>query len=122
MAVTGPVDPPQSRRRGKGYFLPGFIAMVALVGIGVFVAGAGDLQHRAPSTLAGSDIAAQIALGIQTQQNTARAPSVTCPPSEPVRSGFRFYCRLAGKPARTVEVTEVDSRGRVRWSLLDSRA
>ncbi len=111
--------PPSAGRRGKGYFVPGFIALVALLAIGLFV-GAGDLQHPAPTTLVGPDIASQIALGIQAQQNSDHVPSVACPAREPVRQGFRFQCTLAGRnggASRTVYVNEVDGRGRVRWSL-----
>lgn len=110
---------PTTGRRGKGYFLPGFIALAALLGIGLFV-GAGDLQHPVPTALVGPDIASQIALGIQAQQNLARAPAVSCPAREPVHEGLRFQCTLAagsGGGSRTVYVTEVDGRGRVRWSL-----
>lgn len=103
-------------RSKRGYFLPGSIALVALVALGLFV-GAGDLSHPAPSTLVGSDIGAQIGLGIQTEENTASMPDVACPPKEPVRQGLRFTCMLRGRAPRTVYVTEVDGRGRVRWSF-----
>ncbi len=103
-------------RRGKGYFLPGFIALVALLGIGLFV-GAGDLQHRPAGTISGTDIASQIALGIQAQQNLTSPVQVNCPRQEPVRPGLTFQCTLGGRPQGTVHVTEVDDRGRVRWSL-----
>ncbi len=118
-AATGPSPGSPPGRRGKGYFLPGSIALVVLLAIGLFV-GAGDLQHPAPRTLVGSDIASQISLGIQAQQNSTHAPSVTCPAREPVRPGYRFVCALAGRsgaPARAVYVTEIDGRGQVRWSL-----
>ena len=105
------------RRRGKGYFLPGTLALIALLAIGIFFVGAGDLQHPAARELAGSDISSQIALAIQAQQNSANAPAVTCPPREPVRQGARFECTLRGRPDRTVYVTEVDGRGRITWSL-----
>ena len=112
------VAAPARGRRGKGYFLPGFIALVALLVIGLFV-GAGDLAHPAPKSLTGSDLADQIALGIQSQQNSTQAPRVTCP-DEPVQQGRRFTCTLVpagGGPSRTVAVTEVDARGRVSWTL-----
>lgn len=105
-------------RRGKGYFLPGAIALVALLAIGLSV-GAGDLAHPAPHTLAGPDVASEISLGVQAQQNAAVAPRVTCP-NEPVRQGLRFTCTLVpagGGASRTVEATEVDARGRVSWTL-----
>lgn len=105
------------RRRGKGYFLPGTIALLALLAIGILFVGAGDLQHPADTRLAGSDIASQIALAIQAQQNSATAPTVTCPHEEPVRQGNRFECTLHGRPDRTVYVTEIDGRGRISWSF-----
>jgi hypothetical protein len=104
---------PARRRRG---FLPGAIALAALLILGVLF-GAGDLQHRSPSTLSGSSVASEIALAIQAQGNTARTPTVTCPEREPVRAGFRFECTLGGHPPRTLYVTEVNSRAGVRWSF-----
>ena len=106
-----------SRRRGRGYFLPGAIALTALLAIGVFFVGAGDLQHPAAKELSGPDIASQIALAIQAQQNSATAPTVTCPSREPVRDGLRFECTLHGRTTRTLYVTEADGRGRISWSL-----
>lgn len=113
--VTPERPTPDSGRRGKGYFLPGTIALLALLGLGLFV-GAGDLSHPAPRTLDGPTIAAQIALGIQTEESAAQAPTVSCPPVEPVREGLRFTCTAGSHSARTVYVTEVDGRGRVSWS------
>ncbi|HET6966495.1 MAG TPA: DUF4333 domain-containing protein [Acidimicrobiales bacterium] len=107
---------PPSSRRGKGYFLPGTIALIALLGIGLFV-GAGDLQHPAATTISGSQIASQISLGIQAQGALQSPPQVTCPRQEPVRQGLRFQCTLKGRPDKPVYVTEVDGRGQVRWSL-----
>ncbi|HET9077857.1 MAG TPA: DUF4333 domain-containing protein [Acidimicrobiales bacterium] len=109
--------PPPARRR-RGYFLPGAIALAALLLIGAAV-GAGDLSHPAPRTLRGTDVAAQISLGVQAQQNDRVPPQVTCPRSEPVRAGYSFDCTLlAGhRPPVTVAVTEVDGRGRLHWSL-----
>lgn len=106
-----------SGRRGKGYFLPGFIALVALLVIGVIFVGAGDLQHPAATELSGSDIGSQIALSIQAQQNTSSPPTVTCPAREPVHQGRTFQCTLRANPDRAVYVTEVDGRGRIRWSF-----
>lgn len=114
-----PAPPRSSGRHGKGYFLPGFIALLALLIIGLSV-GAGDLSHPAPKSLAGSDVASQISLGIQAEQNTHSPPGVTCPASEPVRQGLHFTCTLAASghtPARAISVTEVDSRGRLSWTL-----
>jgi hypothetical protein len=117
METAAPAAPATDRpRRKRGYFLPGFIALAALVVIGGLL-GAGDLEHPAASTLAGPQVAAQIALGIQAQQNASRPPSVTCPDHEPVRQGLRFNCTLEGHTPRPVHVTEVDARGRVQWSL-----
>jgi hypothetical protein len=110
--MAPPTDTPRPRR---GYFLPGVIALGALIVIGLSV-GAGDLEHPAPTTLDGSEIAAQIALGVQAQENASHPPTVTCPAREPVRAGVRFQCHL-GRPGPTVYVTEVDGRGRVHWSL-----
>lgn len=111
---------PAPGRRAKGYFLPGVIALGALLAIGVFFVGAGDLQHPANTQLAGADIESEIALAIQAQQNSTRAPAVTCPAREPVRPGLHFQCTVAagrGRPVRPVYVTEVDGRGRIRWSF-----
>lgn len=119
MTTTGATTPGAvsgSGRHRKGYFLPGAIALLALLGLGVFLAGGGDLSHPAARTLDGPTIASQIALGIQTEQNTAHAPSVSCPAAEPVRQGLQFTCTAGPPPARTVYVTEVDGRGRIRWA------
>jgi len=110
-APAGPVV-----RKRRGYFLPGTIALIALLGLGLFV-GAGDLQHRAPTVLHGPDLAGQIALAVQAQQGSRSTPTVTCPPTEPVRQGLTFQCRLAGHPDRTLVVTEVDGRGRISWAF-----
>jgi hypothetical protein len=110
--------PPTSPRAGarRGYFLPGVIALIALLVLGL-VWGAGDLEHPAATSLTGPDTASLIALGIQAQQDLSRPPDVTCPAREPVRTGLTFDCKLAGTPPRTIHVTEIDSRGEVRWSL-----
>lgn len=110
----------RSGRGGKGYFLPGTIALVALLAIGLFFVGAGDLAHPADRRLAGADISQQIALAIQAREATTTAPAVKCPASEPVRQGYRFECARAGAApgtaSRPVYVTEVDGRGSIRWS------
>lgn len=117
--AAAPDPAPAGGRRGRrGYFLPGAIALVALLVIGGAV-GAGDLSHPAPRTLNGPDVASQIALGVQSEQNDQAPPRVDCPPTEPVRAGLRFDCVLvpaSGGPV-TVAVTEVDGRGRLHWSL-----
>ena len=116
-ASRPPEARPSSSRRGKGYFLPGIIALIALLAIGVFFVGAGDLQHPAAKELAGPVMANQIALAIQVQENSTRPPNVTCPAREPVHAGARFQCAVKGPPDRAVYVTEVDGRGRIRWSF-----
>ena len=108
--------PAKTGRRGRGYFLPGFIALLALLGLGLFV-GAGDLEHPAAHTLEGPVVASQIALAIQAEQNSVAAPRISCPAEEPVRVGRQFDCTMSGHPPQTVKVTEVDGRGRVSWSL-----
>jgi hypothetical protein len=100
----------------RGYFLPGAIALAALLLIGLYV-GAGDLQHPGARTLVGPAIADQIALSIQIEQAAARAPAISCPPEEPVRQGLKFTCTLGGAAHKTLYVTEIDGRGQVRWSL-----
>lgn len=91
--------------------------MVVLLAIGL-VLGAGDLQHRSPTTLHGSDVAQEIAFGIQAQEGAAAPPVVHCPGAEPVRAGWRFGCTVVEAGAgRAVQVTEIDGRGHLRWSL-----
>lgn len=103
----------------RGYFVPGLVALAALLGIGTAL-GAGDLSHRPPSSLAGPDVAEELALGIQAQAGAPSTPPVSCPRSEPVRAGATFTCTLGpwrGSGRRTVRVVEIDSRGHLRWSL-----
>jgi hypothetical protein len=91
--------------------------MVVLFAIGL-VLGAGDLQHRSPTTLHGSDVAQEIAFGIQAQEGATAPPVVHCPGAEPVRAGWRFGCTVVEAGAgRAVQVTEIDGRGHLRWSL-----
>jgi hypothetical protein len=123
MTSSGPPDadprPPAAPvpRPRRGYWLPGAIALVALVGIGVAV-GAGDLDHSPPHALHGPDLAQQLALGIQAQQGASRPPDVRCPASEPVRDGWQFVCQLAGNGTdRPIQVVEIDNRGHLRWHL-----
>jgi hypothetical protein len=116
--------PPRSGRRRRGYWIPGLISLAVLTAIGVAL-GAGDLNHGSPKRLNGIDVAQQIALGIQAREGSHRPSDVRCPPTEPVRQGWRFVCtRVASRAAepgrgaaQSVEVTEIDDRGRVRWSL-----
>lgn len=107
---------PEPRPARRGYFLPGLIALAVLVLIGLAF-GAGDLEHPTAKNLSGADIAGQIALGIQSEQNDRTVPSVSCP-SESVHPGLVFQCTdRSARPARTVYVTETDDRGDVRWSF-----
>jgi hypothetical protein len=104
-------------RPRRGYWLPGAIALTVLVIIAVAVGG-GDLDHSAPKTLHGPDVASEIALGIQTQEATNNAPTVSCPRSEPVRSGLHFECSVVSAGKKTpVEVVEIDGRGHLRWQV-----
>lgn len=110
-----------TRRGGakRGYLLPGVIALGALVALGTAF-GAGDLYHQPPSALAGPDVASQISLAIQAEQNVVTAPAVSCPASEPVRAGLVFYCaekpESAGPPVE-ITVRETDSRGNLSWKF-----
>lgn len=91
--------------------------MAVLLVIGLLM-GAGDLQHQAPKSLAGSDVATQISLGIQAQQHDSAPPSVRCPAREPVRAGWRFDCTESARGGdKTVQVVEIDGRGRLSWTI-----
>jgi len=91
------------------------MAVLLLIAVAV---GAGDLDHSAPHVLEGPDIAAQISLGIQSQEGAATAPAVHCPKSEPVRTGWKFECsaQQAGKSV-PVQVVELDQHGQLSWRL-----
>jgi hypothetical protein len=90
--------------------------MAVLLAIGI-AAGAGDLSHPAPRTLPGGALASQIALGVQAQRGLKAPPAVDCPSAEPVRAGWSFRCTVAiGATRQTLDVTEIDSRGTLRWS------
>jgi hypothetical protein len=109
-----PQGSPPGRRR-RGYWIPGLIALAAMLAIGVAF-GAGDLVHSAPSTLHGQDVASEIALAMQARQHLTTAPDVRCPQSEPVRSHLVFECVLVqGKLQTTITVTEIDNRGHLQW-------
>lgn len=116
--MTAAVDGPELTKKRRGYFVPGVIALVALVVLGVIL-GAGDLAHPADRTVDGPDIAQQISQGMQALNGSGDTPDVTCPAREPVREGLRFECSVTGAGYRdqTVYVVETDNRGEVRWSL-----
>lgn len=99
------------------------IALGALVALGTAF-GAGDLYHQPPTLLAGPDVASQISLAIQAEQNVVAAPVVSCPTSEPVRAGLVFYCaeqpETGGSPVE-ITVRETDSRGNLSWKFSGSR-
>lgn len=108
--------PPAKKRRG--YFLPGVIALIVLVVLGIVIGG-GDLEHPASTTIYGSAIESQIANGIQDVRNTNSLVRVSCPAQEPVKQGLTFDCTAdgAGLKHQTVYVVETDGRGDTRWSL-----
>jgi len=102
-------------RRKRARWVPGLIALAALLAIGIVFGAGGDLSHPPPKTLSGSDVAAQLATGLQALRSTSSPPSVVCPEHEPVRTGLRFQCHFdQGKP---IDVVEIDDRGHLRWSL-----
>jgi hypothetical protein len=108
---------PVPGRPARGYALPALIAMAVLLIIGGAV-GAGDLAHRAPARLQGPTVAAQIAVGIEQQKRSQTPPLVSCPPTIPVRMGYRFVCTVAGPTSRLpVRVQEIDNRGGLTWQL-----
>jgi hypothetical protein len=109
-------DAPMPRPK-RGYLLPGAIALAVLVIIGVVV-GAGDIQHSAPTSLYGKDVASNLSGGIETEQGWHTAPQLMCPPVEPARQGLEFQCTLVHDGNRqTVDVYEVNNHGNLRWSL-----
>lgn len=112
------LDPPlQQPPRRRGYWVPGLIALAALVLIGLIL-GAGDLSHPADRSINGDDIAQQISQGIQVQEKAASPPEVTCPGREPVHPGLAFECTSrSANGLQVVYVTEIDDRGEIRWSL-----
>lgn len=108
--------PGNDRQPRRGYWLPGFIALAVLLAIGAAV-GAGDLVHSTPKRLTGADIDSQIALAIQLQLGSRTPPRLSCPASEPVRTGLTFTCTAtAGGHTETLRVVEIDGRGDLRWS------
>ena len=113
---VAPDGAPVKKRRG--YFIPGIIALVVLLVIGL-VLGGGDLEHPAATTIYGSAIESQIANGIQDVRDTNATIDVACPAQEPVKQGLQFSCTAtgAGLENQTVYVVETDGRGDTRWSL-----
>jgi Domain of unknown function (DUF4333) len=110
-----PAATPPARRRG--YWIPALIAMAVLLAIGLAF-GAGDLDHRSPSTLAGSEITQYLAQGIQAKEGTHTPPDVRCPDREPVRAGLRFVCTVTeAGTSRPVHVVEIDRRGTLSWRI-----
>jgi len=117
--LSGPAGTPAKPRRSRrGYFLPGVIALAALLGIGTAF-GAGDLVHQAPRVLSGPEVASQVELGLQAELNSVNQPYVTCPSSEPVKAGLTFTCfeRPRSGPARPISVSEIDARGQLQFGL-----
>jgi hypothetical protein len=109
-------DGAPTRSRKRGYFIPGIISLLAMVGIGALV-NFGGLDHGSPSRLAGSDVSTFLAQGIQAQQGLSAPPSITCPASEPVHAGLSFTCQWAHDGSdRVVHVTETTA-GQFRFSL-----
>jgi Domain of unknown function (DUF4333) len=103
-------------RRGKGYFVPGLIALVVMAAAGG-LANFGGLDHSSPSHLAGSDVATFLAQGIQAQEGLHTPPSIACPATEPVRAGVSFTCQWQRSVGdRTVRVTET-GRGQFHFNV-----
>jgi Domain of unknown function (DUF4333) len=91
--------------------------MAALLGIGLAL-GAGDLDHRTTSGLHGADVAQQLALAIQAENESHTPPDVTCPATEPVRSGLQFSCTIqASGSSQVIHVEETDGRGHLSWQI-----
>jgi hypothetical protein len=116
--MTTPAPPvaegPRERGR-RGYWIPGLIALAVLLGIGLAF-GAGDLDHSGPTTLAGSEMAQDLAGAIQANEGTPSPPTVHCPRSEPARAGHQFVCSVSGGgTTRVVHVTEINGRGGLYW-------
>jgi len=106
----------------RGYLGPGIIALVVLAAIGLVINFVG-LSHRSPHTLSGSDAATLISQGLQAQHGGSGRPQVSCPASEPVRSGVRFECSLhePDGSSRSIAVTETDRSGDLRFTVLAAR-
>jgi len=102
-------------RRRRARWVPGLIALGALLTIGLVAGAGGDLSHPPPKTLTGSDLSAQLAISIQAARSLSSPPSVSCPAHEPLRPGFSFRCHYDG--GKTIDVVETDGRGHLRWSV-----
>ena len=107
----------------RARWIPGLIALAALLGIGIVFGAGADLTHPGPHRLNGTDVSAQLALSIQSEEGTSRPPSLSCPKSEPVRTGFTFDCTASGlrsHQVQRVQVTEIDGSGHLHWALVGS--
>lgn len=102
-------------RRKRPRWVPGMIALAALLTIGVVVGAGADLSHPPPKSLSGSDVSAQLAISIQAERSLSSPPAVTCPAQEPLREGFTFRCHYDN--GRPIDVVETDGRGHLRWSF-----
>jgi hypothetical protein len=110
------MNPPDDQPKRRGYWIPGLIALAALVIIGLIL-GAGDLSHPAYTSINGPDIEQQISQAMQVEQSAGTAPDITCPRREPVRVGLTFDCTArTAHGQQVVHVTEIDNRGDIRWS------
>ncbi|MHB1928884.1 MAG: DUF4333 domain-containing protein [Acidimicrobiales bacterium] len=101
--------------RKRGYYLPGIIALVVLVGMSVVFA-LTALRSYDPRVLHGPDVAQSLAEGLQVG---ATPPTVRCPAAEPRRPGVVFDCTLLrpGRAPRTIQVT-VTTPQSLRYRLL----
>jgi len=110
-------DGTPTRPRRRGYFVPGLIALVAMLAGGAAL-NIGGLDHASPSRLAGSDVATFVAQGIQADRGLASPPAISCPSSEPDRAGFTFACVWhRGAQDVAIRVTETTRTGQFRFSV-----
>ena len=81
--------------------------------------GAGDLDHGAPKSLDGAEVATQVASWIQARQGYTDPPDVTCPAHEPIRVGLSFRCTARrGTSVSTVDAVEVSAQGQLKLSIV----
>jgi len=99
----------------RSRWIPAAIALAVLLTIGFVVGAGGDLTHPAPTSLAGSDVAEQLALSIQAERGLGSPPQIRCPHEEPVEPNLRFRCSEPG--GAVIYVVETDSRGHLHWSF-----